>query len=464
MRIKSLKLHNFRFFAEKQFEFPALFTVLIGENGRGKSALLQGLRIAAGAWLLGFREAERLHIEVEDIRRVDEDGHFNRQWPTRIEATGSVEGEVVDWARQRSDIKGGLGRTGWAEAKPLIDLARRYEEANAKNSQGVALPVLVYFGTGRQRIGAKRAVELKAKGSKIEDGYAQALISEYKRKGPTGSAVAMGWIKATYFRYLQGHDSFLLAVDIASGKTAAPPRRPIPQLDAVFQAITTCVQDWTALLWDLETDDLSGLYHRPDGTSERVPLYYLSDGVRMMVSIVAEIAYRCVMLNGHLGAEAVLESKGLVLIDELDMHLHPNWQRRVVSDLKKAFPNLQFVVTTHSPFIVQSLDTAEIISLDYEDLGEQSPKELPVGEVAVNFMNVESELSKQSEENQEAAEAHLAVLQTAQEVAGGRIDLATSQELQELEESVSDLSLRMTLRMERILREHPATPSSNETN
>lgn len=464
MRIQSLRLHNFRFFAESQFELPKLFTVLIGENGRGKSALLHGLRIAAGAWLLGFRETERLHIEVEDIRRIDQNGHFNRQWPTRIQVAGLVEGKFIEWARQRSDIKGGLGRTGWAEAKPLTDLARRCEELISQELREIDLPVLVYFGTGRQRIGAKRAVELKTKGSKIEDGYAQALTPEYKRKGPTGSAVAMGWIKATYFRYLQGHDSFSIAVDIAFGRTEAPLRRPIPQLDAVFQAITTCVRDWTELLWDLETDDLSGLYHRPDGTSERVPLYYLSDGVRMMVSIVAEIAYRCVTLNGHLGVEAVRSSKGLVLIDELDMHLHPNWQRRVVGDLKKAFPNLQFVVTTHSPFIVQSLDTAEIISLDYDELGGQAPKELPVGEVAVDFMNVESELSMESEENQEAADTHLSLLLTAKEVANGRIDSVTSQKLQELEESVSDLGLRMTLRMERILREHPASQSADETN
>jgi len=198
MRIQSLKLHNFRFFAESQFEFPALFTVLIGENGRGKSALLHGLRIAAGAWLLGFRETERPHIEVEDIRRVDKNGSFTRQWPTIVRAVGLVEGQPIEWARQRSDIKGGLGRTGWVDTKPLIELARHCEEISTKELHVIDLPVLVYFGTGRQRVGAKRAVELKTKGSKIEDGYAQALIPEYKRKGPTGSAVALGWIKVRW--------------------------------------------------------------------------------------------------------------------------------------------------------------------------------------------------------------------------------------------------------------------------
>ncbi len=440
MRIERLELHNFRFFADAQFNFPARFTVLIGENGRGKSALLHGLRVAAGAWLLGFRETERLHIEPEDVRRVELETRFSPKFPVVVKAAGVVEGQSIEWTRQRNDFKGGVGRTGWKEAKPLIDLAQRCDDLTNVQQQEIDLPVLVYFSTARLWVGAKKAVPLKTKGFKIQDGYAQALTPDHKRKGASSRAVTMGWVKKAYLQLLEarGWGAGLLRLT----RPGTPPIAAV-LLESVFQALTVCVPDWTDLRWDLEADDLSGLYHRPDGSTERVPLYYLSDGLRTMAGMVAEIAYRCVTLNGHLGKEAVRQSKGLVLIDELDMHLHPNWQRHVVRDLKAAFPNLQFVVTTHSPFIVQSLDSTELINLDHPS--DIQPKDLRLEDVATEVMNVESPLSLESQQEEQAARHYLQQLHLA--------DQATGAELNRLENAVTDPGLRAVLRMERLLKE-----------
>ncbi|MBF9222966.1 AAA family ATPase [Hymenobacter ruricola] len=452
MKIERLELHNFRFFAKGTFSFPAPFTVLIGENGRGKSALLHGLRIAAGAWLLGFKETERLHIEPEDIRRVETDTRFVPQFPAVVRATGIVENQLVTWARQRNDFKGGLGRTGWAEAKSLIDLARHSDEQTNAARQEIALPVLVYFSTARLWVGAKKAVALKTKGSKIQDGYAQALTPDHKRSGPASRTVALGWMKKMYLKMLEEQAASFQTLNY-EGPASLSELEKMKQLfghsaaavllGAVFQAITTCVPDWTYLSWDLENDDLSGLYRRPDAEPERVPLYYLSDGLRTMAGMVAEIAYRCAILNGHLGAAAIRESRGVVLIDELDMHLHPNWQRHVVRDLKLAFPNLQFVVTTHSPFIVQSLDSLELINLDHPS--DVQPKDLRLEEVATEVMNVDSALSIENEQAEQQALGYLQRLHAA--------DQATSVELATLEEAVANPGLRAILRMERLLKE-----------
>jgi len=73
-----------------------------------------------------------------------------------------------------------------------------------------------------------------------------------------------------------------------------------------------------------------------------------------MLGMVADIAYRSAVLNPQLGSEAAQKTPGIVLIDEIDLHLHPKWQRRVVEDLRATFPALQFVATTHSPFIAFS--------------------------------------------------------------------------------------------------------------
>ena len=102
----------------------------------------------------------------------------------------------------------------------------------------------------------------------------------------------------------------------------------------------------------------------------------LSAGQRMMVALVADIAIKAVAQNSYLVGEngggsddeslpAVLQqTPGLVLIDEVDAHLHPRWQRRVVDDLKGTFPMIQFVCTSHSPFIIQSLEAGELRTLD----------------------------------------------------------------------------------------------------
>src|SRR5690606_7819707 len=106
--------------------------------------------------------------------------------------------------------------------------------------------------------------------------------------------------------------------------------------------------------------------------------------------MVAELAYRCIVLNGFKEEKAIDEATGIVMIDELDLHLHPKWQRHVVNDLKTAFPNIQFVVTTHSPFIVQSLEQSELVNLDEEVQKIVTPNELPINKVITDIMDVDS--------------------------------------------------------------------------
>ena len=94
----------------------------------------------------------------------------------------------------------------------------------------------------------------------------------------------------------------------------------------------------------------------------------------MMVALVADVASKAVMQNSGLVSDPLLvdddvppvlqRTPGMVLIDEIDVHLHPKWQRRVVRDLKETFPKIQFVCTSHSPFVIQSLEAGELRTLD----------------------------------------------------------------------------------------------------
>ena len=104
--------------------------------------------------------------------------------------------------------------------------------------------------------------------------------------------------------------------------------------NAFTQAITSVVPEWNKIHFSWELHDLMGLTN----TNHWLPLRNLSDGYRSIVHLTADIAYRAIKLNPHLGESAVLETEGIVMIDEIDMHLHPKWQRHIVEDLKRTFP------------------------------------------------------------------------------------------------------------------------------
>lgn len=100
---------------------------------------------------------------------------------------------------------------------------------------------------------------------------------------------------------------------------------------------------------NLDVDDLDVEYLDSDGSVRRMPVGMLSDGHRSTLGMVADIAYRMALLNPALGGRVVNETPGVVLIDEVNLHLHPLWQARILGDLRDIFPRVQFIVTTHAP-------------------------------------------------------------------------------------------------------------------
>jgi predicted ATP-binding protein involved in virulence len=132
-----------------------------------------------------------------------------------------------------------------------------------------------------------------------------------------------------------------------------------------------------------------------------------------MLGMVADIAYRAAVLNPYLGGKAAKETAGVVLIDEIGLHLHPGWQRRVVDDLRRTFPKIQFITTTHSPFIIQSLQPGELIDLNYLASGEYSNKSIE--DIAESVMGIPiPQRSKRYQRMYEAAKEYYRVLQDAQ--------------------------------------------------
>jgi predicted ATP-binding protein involved in virulence len=126
-----------------------------------------------------------------------------------------------------------------------------------------------------------------------------------------------------------------------------------------------------------------------------------------------------------------LDGAGVVLIDELELHSHPRWQREVVEKLRTTFPNIQFIATTHSPFVIQSLRPGELINLDPEEFGEYSDKSIE--DIAETVMGVE--LPQKSERYQrmmEAAEQYFTLLR--------EMPLRTAEDIRAAEERLNELA------------------------
>ena len=113
------------------------------------------------------------------------------------------------------------------------------------------------------------------------------------------------------------------------------------------------------LFYDKRTEEL--MYRNEE---EVLPIRLLSSGFRTLIGMVLDIAYRMAILNPFLRDEILNETPGIVMIDEVDMHLHPKWQWNIIKALKKTFPRVQFIVTTHSPIVVASCKDENLILLN----------------------------------------------------------------------------------------------------
>jgi predicted ATP-binding protein involved in virulence len=282
--------------------------------------------------------------------------------------------------------------------------------------------VISYYSTGRLWVQHRdtEIENIKGPGSRFL-GYKNCLTKSNEMKK------IMPWFKKWELASLQ------------EGKT-------LGTLLCVKEAIKNSMEDWQDVKYDVRLNKL--IATAQDGRT--LPFNMLSDGVKNMIGIVADIAYRCVTLNPQFNGEAARLTPGVVLIDEIDLHLHPKWQRRVVEDLKRTFPKIQFFATTHSPFIIQSLKANELINLDNRD-GEYVKKSIE--DIVENVQGVE--LPQQSERwknMMEAAQEYYQVLEQAENVSEEEIE-RLKYRLDELSMPYSDdPAYQAFLKMERLAR------------
>ena len=360
MRIERLEVRNFKKFAEQTFELQPHFTLLVGENGSGKTSVLDALAVAMGIWLVHPPDSEVwnsrrniLHTEIRlEPGRGGERVQFRGIPPASVTAIGNLAGhDGIRWTREH---RGGSRTINKAD-EALEIIAEVYKKD--RTGEKVICPLLAYYGAGRAWLPSNQRTPHKARSN-----------------GPARRWAAFYDCFNERIRFAELRKWFQNEA-IAAGNRGGRMR---PGFEVVRGVILRCVPDADAIWFDPEQDQI---VLSIDGKAQ--PFDNLSAGQRMMLAMVADIAIKAVTQNNfllptdELGPEdeplprLLRETPGMVLIDELDVHLHPRWQRRVATDLKENFPNIQFVCTSHSPQVIGEVRPEEIRIL--EDGGVSTP-------------------------------------------------------------------------------------------
>jgi predicted ATP-binding protein involved in virulence len=371
VRIDKIRIRNFKGFSDEEFDLNSRFTVFIGDNAKGKTSILDAIAVAIGSFLRGIDVArhEARGIDKKEVRIKTIEGQPRPQLPVEIESFGEVNGVNLSdgWKRTVEGLTKKTTTT-FVNAKNIETIASEMLQESRENGK-VTFPVIAYHGTGRLWAEhEEKKATYKKQGEGVEMAYTRCLSPK------SSSKEFLSWYKT----YEDDINKFGSKTDKIL-------------LETFKKAIISMIPDnhWTDMSYSFKDEDLIGFFKNKN-TVDRLLFSQLSDGYRNLIGMVADIAYRCIKLNPHLGVDAIRLAPGVVLIDELDLHLHPNWQKRIVSDLKNVFERVQFIATTHSPFIVQSLRTNELINLDDVKGLDNDPNKYSVEEISENEMGVKN--------------------------------------------------------------------------
>ena len=228
------------------------------------------------------------------------------------------------------------------------NLQRLGSHQSATDQTGGTLPVLAFYRANRQW-NAPPQSELAAATQKNSraDGYRNYWDAS------TDSGVLNTWVIAKCLERFQVSSESGVAFDDIDDD----------ELALVNSAISSAIEEAKGIKYDMREKSLLVEWKQPE-LSERPTIFEnLSDGQKAIIGLIADIARRICLLNPHLGQDVMTQTPGIVLIDELDMHLHPKWQRALTRGLQAAFPSVQFIVASHSPQVLSEMRPEQIIVL-----------------------------------------------------------------------------------------------------
>ncbi|WP_055128711.1 AAA family ATPase [Pseudomonas mediterranea] len=390
MKLIRLELENYRCFPTLTLELDSQLTLLVARNGQGKTSLLDAIKVALWPYVRGFDLGSMTNdvtgIQPEDVFLRPLAAHqMEPSLPARLTAHALFHEKAWTWSRRRESIRKGTQTREDATANLLQTTAGALEvqifnRTVVDHQDPFDLPVLAYYGTGRLWSQKKlTSAQEKAENAELSRTYAYRdcldPASSYKHFAKWYTRIFRSYREEQIRNLERGK----LSIDVKDELAL-----PVLAVQNAVNAVLATRTGWRDLAYSSEFSDLV-LEHPVHGV---LKVSQLSDGIRNIVALAADIAYRCVKLNPHLGISAPHKSSGVVLIDEVDMHLHPAWQQTVVPDLLDAFPHIQFVMTTHSPQVISSVPAHCIRVL--QTVADEGGRQITVNDVEQQTQGVAS--------------------------------------------------------------------------
>ena len=314
------------------------------------------------------------------------------QYPCKVSCTAIWGEESNEISFQRIIEKEG-SRTKFNGKNPMQPKVVEWEEAISKadhSDEASILPLVLYLSSAR--------LWNENNSTKKKSLYGRTEAFNHCLDKKHGAELAFGYIRK--FKNI--------AVEEREGKS-------FPAYDAILDAINEAFGDELSpgerVIFSTRYErDIVALQMK-DGTV--VPFTSLSDGYRNVIKIIVDIATRMCILNPYQKENVLKNTPGIVVIDEIDLSLHPTWQRKIIGILKELFPKIQFICATHSPFIIQSLEEGELITLDQPLDSEYSGESIE--DIAEDIMGVKMvQYSIKKQKMYEAAQDYLKALERAE--------------------------------------------------
>ena len=329
MKVKRLKMNSFRGISDLTLEFDTDEpTVFIGINGVGKSSILECLAILL-SWL-----TKRIQTPNSNGRAFNEDDIKKGCKETHSEITISInEWQEVVWSLTKvrkgrsKDTSSNLG-----DLKRVVDRIHSELDANSY----AALPLAVYYPTNRAVLDIPLKIRTKHSFEQITV-YDEVL---------TGGQIDF----RRFFEWFRDREDLENEVRLNDSDQYRD-----RELEAVRYAIENLLDGFSNL-----RVRRSPLRMTADKQGDELIVNQLSDGEKCLLALAGDLARRLAIANPDRNYNP-LEGSGVVLIDEIELHLHPKWQRAIIPNLKKTFPNCQFIITTHSPQVISDLKWVHLL-------------------------------------------------------------------------------------------------------
>ena len=330
MKLQQVTIQNYRAIKHLQLPLDPSMTVFHGDNAHGKTSVLSAIAVGLGS-------IPRLLPDVSgiDFLKTDRRGHS----PMHI-ALSTLDG--VSWGRRRN-----FGARGSAVLRDLREAMLKITNADQEGKEPIDLPIIAYYNTDR----AVFEVPQRSRGPK--DALSRYAALEGALSARTNFQEFFNWF------YAKENE------ELRSQRERREFDFRLRDLDAVRKAITEMIPGVSQPRVKLRPLRFVVSVEPASGHQETLEINQLSGGYRIMLAVVADLARRMAQGNPHL--DNPLLSEAVVLIDEVELHLHPSWQQCVLSDLTRTFPNAQFIVSTHSPQVLTTVEPERIVRLRRRD-------------------------------------------------------------------------------------------------